>query len=121
MAETCSAIYKGVLNQIEALEAEQCWQTYATTASFIEMVSLFSASAKHQFKQLTSRLDQLDTTVKRFSEADQGVIDISRQLERAERELKKKELDLENLLRDSDMEKEKFLENRERFTQSEVI
>ena len=108
------------MNQIDALEVEQCWQTYATTASFIEMVSLFTSSAKHQFKQLTNRLDQLDTTVRRFSEADQGVIDISLQLERAERELKKKKIDLENLLRDSEMEKEKFLINRERFTQSEV-
>lgn len=58
--------------------------------------------------------------MRRFSEADQGVVDISRQLERAERELKKKEVDLENLLRESEMEREKFLINRERFTQSEV-
>lgn len=84
------------------------------------MVNLFTSSAKHQFEQLTNRLEQLDTTVRRFSEADQGVVDISRQLERAERELKKKEVDLENLLRESEMEREKFLINRERFTQSEV-
>ena len=84
------------------------------------MVRLFTSSAQHQFNQLTNRLSQLDTTVKRFSEADQGVKDISYRLKRAEDMLKLKEVDLEKLLKSIELDKEQFLYHREVYTQSEV-
>ena len=84
------------------------------------MVRLFTSSARHQFNQLTNRLNQLDTTVNRFSEADQGVSDISHRLKRAEKMLKLKELDLEKLLRSIELDKVDFLYHREMYTQSEV-
>ncbi|KAI6653765.1 Dynein heavy chain 6, axonemal-like [Oopsacas minuta] len=120
IAETCSDIYKGVLERIDTLETEQCWQTYATTASFIEMVHIFTSSAKYRFKHLTDRLNQLGTTVNRFSEADQGVKDISYRLERAEQMLKMKEIDLENLLADIEQDKKQFLFHRVKFSQNET-
>ena len=120
IAETCSEIYEDVLNRIYNLEEEQCWKTYATTASFIEMVRLFTLSAQHQFTQLTNRLTQLDTTVHRFSEADQGVKDISLRLRRAEEMLKLKEVEIEKLLKSIEEDKEQFVYHRDMFSQSEV-